>query len=225
MRKNPLYLLLVPVALLTVFLIFRSDSDGLFGTGSLANFQWADERERTFYFPYSSKFKMPKYSYKVKSRNWMFRDNKDDRIPNGHVAKYDLNKLHSTSDAAVNKEQVLILTPMQTFHQAYWDNLLQLTYPRDLLELGFIIPKSASGDAALKQLEAAVKRAQTDKKNNRFGKVTIYVRTLRDSINYKRRRDTRWLFKRREEVPWRWQETNCYFYNWSTYILGTMVRC
>lgn len=173
MRKNPLYLLLVPVALLTVFLIFRSDSDGLFGTGSLANFQWADERERTFYFPYSSKFKMPKYSYKVKSRNWMFRDNKDDRIPNGHVAKYDLNKLHSTSDAAVNKEQVLILTPMQTFHQAYWDNLLQLTYPRDLLELGFIIPKSASGDDALKQLEAAVKRAQTDKKNNRFGKVTI----------------------------------------------------
>lgn len=173
-KRNPFFLILVAfTALISLIFLLRPGDKGLFNGGSLANFQWAHEREKTFYFPYSSRFKMPKYSYKLKSRSWLFRDNRKDHVPSNHVAKYDLNKLHSTNNAAVNKEQVLILTPMQTFHQEFWDNLLSLTYPRDLIELGFIIPKSETGDVALKKLEAAVKKVQTDKKNNRFGKIMI----------------------------------------------------
>lgn len=173
-KKNPLVLLLAVVtALLGLVYFMRSVQDGLFAGGSLANFQWANEREKTFYFPYASNFKMPKYSYKLKSRSWFFRDNRKDHVPSNHVAKYDLNKLHSTNNAVANKEQVLILTPMQRFHQEFWDNILAMTYPRDLIELGFIIPKSETGDIALKKLEAAVKKVQSDKKSNRFGKVII----------------------------------------------------
>ena len=62
---------------------------------------------------------------------------------------------------------------MQEFHQAYWDNLLQLSYPRDLIELGFITPRTKTGEAALKKLEAAIKDVQSGKKNQRFAKVTV----------------------------------------------------
>lgn len=94
----------------------------------------------------------------------MFNDHVEDIIPEGHIAHYDLNKLHSTSEAAVNKEHILILTPMQTFHQQYWDNLLQLNYPRELIELGFITPRTATGDLALKKLENAIKRFKRTRK-------------------------------------------------------------
>lgn len=155
-------------------MIFIRNNDSLLGYEglSITNHKWAHETENTFYFPYASKYKMPKYSYKKKS-NWLFNDRVEDIIPEGHIAHYDLNKLHSTAEAALNKEQVLILTPMQTFHEQYWDNLLQLTYPRELIELGFIVPRTQSGDVALAKLEEAVKKVQTDKKNQRFVKVTI----------------------------------------------------
>ncbi|CAR28634.1 ZYRO0F08492p [Zygosaccharomyces rouxii] len=175
LRKNPWFMVLFPIAL-TVFIYFEIVSSGnpyLGNDGnSIADHKWAHEKENTFYFPYSNKYKMPKYSYKKKS-SWLFNDRVEDIIPENHIAHYDLNKLHSTAEAALNKEHVLILTPMQTFHQEYWDNLLQLTYPREFTELGFILPRTSSGDIALSKLEAAVKKVQTDKKNQRFSKITI----------------------------------------------------
>ncbi|OBA28149.1 hypothetical protein HANVADRAFT_51857 [Hanseniaspora valbyensis NRRL Y-1626] len=117
---------------------------------------------------------MPKYIYKKKTKNWLFFQNKqEDLIPQSHIAHYDLNTLHSTEDAALNKEQVLILTPMQTFHIEYWNNLLQLSYPRELIEIGFIIPRNKNGDETLKNLEREIKKIQTDKKESRFKKITI----------------------------------------------------
>ena len=117
---------------------------------------------------------MPKYIYKKKTKNWLFFQNKqEDLIPQSHIAHYDLNTLQSTSDAALNKEQVLILTPMQTFNIEYWNNILLLTYPRELTELGFIIPRNKNGDETLKALEAVIKKIQTDQKESRFKKITI----------------------------------------------------
>lgn len=175
LRRNPWLTIAFPlITLVFIYMIFIRNNDSLLGYEglSITNHKWAHETENTFYFPYASKYKMPKYSYKKKS-NWLFNDRVEDIIPEGHIAHYDLNKLHSTAEAALNKEQVLILTPMQTFHEQYWDNLLQLTYPRELIELGFIVPRTQSGDVALVKLEEAVKKVQTDKKNQRFVKVTI----------------------------------------------------
>lgn len=157
-----------------IYFIFFRQTDQLLGLDhkSIADHKWAHEHESTFYFPYASKYRMPKYSYKEKS-NWLFNDRVEDIIPEGHIAHYDLNKLQATKDAAINKEHILILTPMQTFHDKYWENLLQLTYPRELIELGFILPRTTTGNAALAKLEAAVKKIQTGKKNERFAKVTI----------------------------------------------------
>lgn len=167
--------LLIPLTFVfVVYLLLFSKEESLLGQDgeSIAKHKWAHEKEKTFYFPYAHKFTVPKYSYKKKS-NWLFNDKVEDIIPAGRIAHYDLNKLESTANAAVNKEQVLILTPMQTFHQKYWDNLLQLTYPRENLELGFIIPRTTTGDIALRSLEAAVKKVQTGKKEQRFSKITI----------------------------------------------------
>lgn len=168
-------MVLFPIALiLFVYFEFVSSGNPYLGNdgNSIANHKWAHEKEDTFYFPFSNKYKMPKYSYKKKS-SWLFNDRVQDIIPENHIAHYDLNKLQSTADAALNKEHVLILTPMQNFHEEYWENLLQLTYPREFLELGFIIPRTPSGNVALSKLEAAVKKVQTDKKNQRFFRITI----------------------------------------------------
>lgn len=175
LRKTPLVALLLPLALVGMLLwVFFSKEESLLGLDgtSISKHQWAHEKEKTFYFPYAHKFKKPKYSYKKKS-NWLFSDTVEDNIPPEQITHYDLNKLTSTANAALNKEQVLILTPMQTFHEEYWNNLLQLTYPRELLELGFIIPRTTSGDNALRKLEAAVKKTQLSKKDQRFLKITI----------------------------------------------------
>lgn len=173
-KKSPVLFIVLPIFILfCVYQLVFSQGENILGlSDSIVNHQWAHESEKTFYFPFSKKYKMPKYSYK-KPSSWLFNDKVGDLIPEGHIAHYDLNKLKSTNNAALNKEQLLILTPMQTFHQEYWANLLQLTYPRHLIELGFIIPRTSTGDLALQKLEEVVRRVQTGNKEERFAKITI----------------------------------------------------
>lgn len=116
-----------------------------------------------------------KYNYKVKGNGLYGRkhDVIPTNLPGDHISHYDLNKLTSTPMAVYNKEKVLILTPVSRFYNEYWNNLLRLTYPRELLELGFIVPRTKDGDLALKKLEKAIKQIQTGKKENRFSKITI----------------------------------------------------
>lgn len=128
------------------------------------------------YFLFFSSSKAPsKYSYKTKKSGFFSRQHDviPRNLPGDHIAHYDLNKLASTPMAVYNKEKVLILTPMSRFYNEYWQNLLRLTYPRELLELGFIVPRNKDGDLALKKLEKAIKQIQTGKKENRFSKITI----------------------------------------------------
>lgn len=89
------------------------------------------------------------------------------------IKSYKLNNLQSTPKSFNNNEQVLILTPIARFYPEYWNNLLRLSYPRNLIELGFIVPANAQGDQVLKQLNAAVKKVQTGTTKNRFAKITI----------------------------------------------------
>ncbi|GME84977.1 unnamed protein product [Ambrosiozyma monospora] len=101
--------------------------------------------------------------------------------------------------AAYNKERVLILTPMAKFHQGYWDNLLSLTYPRSLIELGFIFPRTQEGDEALKSLEKQVKKIQNPKNKveERFAKVVI-LRQEHESLKSQNEKD-RHAFKVQKE--------------------------
>lgn len=94
-------------------------------------------------------------------------------LPGNHIKSYQMNGLKSTSRSADNKEKVLILSPIARFYPEYWDNLMKLNYPHELIELGFIVPHTSQGDSALRQLENAVKKAQTGPKKDRFAKITI----------------------------------------------------
>jgi mannan polymerase complexes MNN9 subunit len=98
--------------------------------------------------------------------------------PNGQqapppVVHYALNKLSSTSEPIANNERVLILTPMARFYQGYWDNLVKLDYPRELISLGFILPKTKEGNAATAALQEAVTMTQSGPIDDRFASVTI----------------------------------------------------
>lgn len=115
----------------------------------------------------------PKYSY-AKKNGWFSPKNRDSKIitnvPKDHIMHYDLNALADSVKASGSGE-VLILTPMAKFLPEYWNNLNKLTYPHNLISLGFIVPRTPEGEVALRQLEVAVKRVQS--KPKKFKKITI----------------------------------------------------
>lgn len=88
------------------------------------------------------------------------------------VQRFNLNHVTITKDPIANREAVLILTPMARFYQDYWDNLMKLSYPHDLITLGFIIPKSKEGNAATTALQAQVAKTQKSAAN-KFRRVII----------------------------------------------------
>ncbi|EEB06234.1 mannosyltransferase complex subunit [Schizosaccharomyces japonicus yFS275] len=88
---------------------------------------------------------------------------------------YDMNVIKATGDAARNKEQVLILTPIARFYQEYWNNILKLSYPRDLISLGFILPRGKQGRETSKKLRKAINLVQSGPANKRFAEVTIMI--------------------------------------------------
>lgn len=93
-----------------------------------------------------------------------------DRPP---VVRYDLNNVTITPDPIGNQEGILILTPMSRFYQGYWDNLLKLNYPHNLVSLGFILPKTKEGNAATTALQHAVAKTQKGPHNDRFRSIVI----------------------------------------------------
>jgi mannan polymerase complexes MNN9 subunit len=85
-----------------------------------------------------------------------------------------MNNLTSTSDPVGNRETVLILTPLARFYQEYWDNLLKLSYPHELITLAFIIPKNKEGNAATAQLQEQITKTQkSGLEKNRFASIII----------------------------------------------------
>lgn len=86
---------------------------------------------------------------------------------------YNLNNLTSTGEAAANGERVLILTPLSRFYQGYWDNIVRLNYPHELISVGFILPRNTEGDKALAALEKAISKTQAGPIDNRFASISI----------------------------------------------------
>jgi mannan polymerase complexes MNN9 subunit len=89
------------------------------------------------------------------------------------VVHYHMNNLTTTSDPIGNQETVLILTPLARFYQEYWDNLLKLNYPHELISLGFILPKGKEGNAATAALQEQVQKTQSGPAKKRFASITI----------------------------------------------------
>lgn len=76
------------------------------------------------------------------------------------VSRYDLNKVTVTPQPMRNKEHILVLTPMSRFYQGYWDNLMKLNYPHELITLGFILPKDREGNEATAALQKQIQKTQ-----------------------------------------------------------------
>ena len=90
------------------------------------------------------------------------------------VVHYHMNNLTSTSDPIGNRETILILTPLTRFYQEYWDNLLKLTYPHELITLAFIIPKNREGNAATTALQEQITKTQkSGPEKKRFASIII----------------------------------------------------
>ncbi|KAF7713741.1 Mannan polymerase II complex MNN9 subunit [Penicillium ucsense] len=89
------------------------------------------------------------------------------------VVHYNLNNLTSSNNALANRERILILTPLARFYPEYWENLMQLSYPHELISLGFIAPKTKDGNAAVSALERAIQATQTGPVDNRFASISI----------------------------------------------------
>jgi mannan polymerase complexes MNN9 subunit len=89
------------------------------------------------------------------------------------VVHYHMNNVTTTSDPIGNRESVLILTPLARFYQEYWDNLIKLSYPHELISLGFIIPKGKEGNEATRQLQERIQKTQAPTNKNRFASITI----------------------------------------------------
>ncbi|PGG95983.1 mannan polymerase complexes MNN9 subunit [Blastomyces parvus] len=89
------------------------------------------------------------------------------------VVRYNMNKNTATKESVKNHERVLILTPLARFYPEYWDNVVKLTFPHEYISLGFIIPKTREGNAAVSALQAAIKQTQAGPVDNRFASITI----------------------------------------------------
>jgi mannan polymerase complexes MNN9 subunit len=90
------------------------------------------------------------------------------------VVHYHMNNLTSTSDPIGNRETVLILTPLTRFYQEYWDNLLKLSYPHELITLAFIIPKNREGNVATSALQEQITKTQkSGPEKKRFASIII----------------------------------------------------
>lgn len=85
-----------------------------------------------------------------------------------------MNNVTTSDNPVGNKETVLILTPIAHFYQEYWDNLLRLSYPRDLITLGFIIPKNREGNIAFAALREQIKKTQnSESAKDKFKSIII----------------------------------------------------
>lgn len=68
---------------------------------------------------------------------------------------------------------MLILTPLSRFYQGYWDNVVRLSYPHELVSIGFIVPPTKEGDAAIAALEKAISKMQSGPIDSRFASISI----------------------------------------------------
>jgi mannan polymerase complexes MNN9 subunit len=172
-RCNPITLVLAILLTISavVFLLGGSSEPS---KKSLRNLQQAAGH---YLSPPSLPFKKQQHIY---SSNRRPGDGKDSIAP--PVVHYHMNNLTTTTDPIGNRETVLILTPLARFYQGYWDNLLALEYPHELISLGFIIPKGREGNAANALLQEQIAKTQQGPLRKRFGSITVLRQDSEDPL-------------------------------------------
>lgn len=83
------------------------------------------------------------------------------KVESSTIHHIDLNDIMSTPRAALNRERVLIMTPLKDaapYLSKYFDLLSELTFPHDLIDLAFIVGDSRDDTFAV--LSAELDRVQ-----------------------------------------------------------------
>lgn len=103
------------------------------------------------------------------------------------IKRVNLNEVKSTSKAIVNNERILILTPLRDaspYLDQYFNLLIDLTYPHNLIDLGFLVGDSQDDTLAVLAMELDRIQSRPDKVP--FNSVTIVERdfgvTLTQSV-------------------------------------------
>lgn len=165
---SPKYFIYLIAFIVTCFIFFKNGNETL-RTDYLSKYNINSyNREKTYYFPYSRKFKMPKYSYKKIDDNNIPDSG---RVVEDHIMHFNLNYL-SRKDI-VNTNKVLILTLMESYNEDYWNNLMNLTFEKQSIEIGLMVLPTEQGDEILKKLEKKITEIQGQKEEGLFKKITI----------------------------------------------------
>lgn len=93
----------------------------------------------------------------------MFNHHEPYEVNSSSISTVNLNPIDSTPKALTNRERVLILTPLRDaapYLPKYFDLLVQLTYPHDLIDLAFLVGDCE--DDTLAVLGAELKRVQEE---------------------------------------------------------------
>ncbi|EWC45844.1 hypothetical protein DRE_04851 [Drechslerella stenobrocha 248] len=83
------------------------------------------------------------------------------------INNHNLNKITTSRDAVKNRERVLILTPLRdaAVHlPRYFEVLSKLTYPHDLIDLGFLVSDSTDDTLAVLAMELDSLQLNSDPK-------------------------------------------------------------
>ena len=105
-------------------------------------------------------------------------------INDSTISRVDLNPIKSTQRAVSNQERVLILTPLRDagpYLNKYFDLLVELTYPHDLIDLGFLVGDSADDTMAI--LSSELDRVQKMPGNVPFHSATIVEKDFGKVVN------------------------------------------
>ncbi len=97
-------------------------------------------------------------------------------INSSTIQRVDLNPIRSTPQALLNKEKILILTPLRdaaAFLPKYFDLLYDLSYPHHLIDLGFLVGDSTDDTLAVLSAELARIQKTTDTLSEPFNSVLI----------------------------------------------------
>ncbi|KAF2251185.1 glycosyltransferase family 62 protein [Trematosphaeria pertusa] len=153
-RQNPITFVLAGILCIGFFIFFFSSND----TPSVSAHSGSRQMASNVLSPPSLPFRKSKA-------------NEAQKPP--PVMHYYMNNVTQSRTPAENEEKVLILTPLARFYQEYWDNLVKIQYPHDLISLAFIIPKTKEGNAAYAALQTQVTKLQKGPNKKRFASVTI----------------------------------------------------
>ena len=180
-KTNPITLVLAALLFIGFFMwIFGGNDDSSASTPQISvksgkQLLGSKDPASNFLSPPSLPFRKPK--------------NTHEKQPPPPVVHYHLNNITTSSDPVKQRETVLILTPLSRFYPGYIDNLLKLSYPHELISIGFIIPKDKEGNAATKALQERIAEVQQGTEAKRFASITILRQDFDMGINSQNEKD------------------------------------